>query len=58
LIDAAVGEAVAADAAVLFIALPTYYESEGYDRLNIDLTQQQTALIKAVAKAQPKCVWC
>ena len=56
LIDAAVAEAVAADAAVLFIALPTYYESEGYDRLNIDLTQQQTALIKAVAKAQPKCV--
>jgi len=56
LIDAAVAEAVAADAAILFIALPTYIESEGYDRQNIDLTQQQVALIKAVAKAQPNNV--
>lgn len=56
LIDAAVAEAVAADAAILFIALPTYFESEGYDRQNIDLTKQQVALIKAVAKAQPNSV--
>jgi len=56
LIDAAVAEAAAADAAILFIALPSYIESEGYDRQNIDLTQQQVALIKAVAKAQPNSV--
>ncbi|HOO58739.1 MAG TPA: glycoside hydrolase family 3 C-terminal domain-containing protein, partial [Anaerolineaceae bacterium] len=55
LIDAAVAEAAAADAAILFIALPTYIESEGYDRQNIDLTQQ-VALIKAVANAQPNSV--
>ena len=36
--------------------MPTYIESEGYDRQNIDLTQQQVALIKAVAKAQPNNV--
>jgi len=56
LIDEAVAESAAADAAILFIALPTYIESEGYDRQNIDLTQQQVALIKAVSKAQPQCV--
>ncbi|MBP6068628.1 MAG: glycoside hydrolase family 3 C-terminal domain-containing protein [Anaerolineaceae bacterium] len=56
LIDDAVAEAAAADAAILFIVLPSYIESEGYDRQNIDLTQQQVALIKAVAKAQPNSV--
>jgi len=56
LIDAAVKAAAEADAAILFIALPTNAESEGYDRENIDLTKQQIALIKAVAKAQPQCV--
>jgi beta-glucosidase len=55
-IDSAVGLAKEADVAVLYIALPTYKESEGYDRTDLDLTEQQVALIKAVAKVQPKTV--
>jgi beta-glucosidase len=42
--------------AVLYIALPTFKESEGYDRTDLDLTDQQIALIKAVVKIQPKTV--
>ena len=56
LIDKAVDLSKDADVAVLYIALPTYKESEGYDRKDLDLTQQQIALIKAVAKVQPKTV--
>ncbi len=56
LIDEAVGLARAADVAVLYIALPAFKESEGYDRTDLDLTGQQVALIKAVAKVQPKTV--
>jgi len=56
LIDNAVGFAKEADVAVLYIALPTYKESEGYDRKDLDLTDQQVALIKAVANVQPKTV--
>jgi beta-glucosidase len=56
LIDEAVTLARSADVAVLYIALPAFKESEGYDRKDLDLTDQQIALIKAVAKAQPKTV--
>ncbi|MEW5869928.1 MAG: glycoside hydrolase family 3 C-terminal domain-containing protein [Chloroflexota bacterium] len=56
LIDQAVSLAQPADAAILYIALPTFKESEGYDRADIDLTEQQVALIQAVAKAQPNTV--
>jgi len=56
LIDDAVGLAKEAEVAVLYIALPTYKESEGYDRVDLDLTDQQIALIKAVAKVQPNTV--
>jgi beta-glucosidase len=56
LIDQAVINAQAADAAVLFIALPGFKESEGYDRTDLELTKQQIALIQAVAKAQPRTV--
>jgi len=56
LIDQAVSLAQDADVAVLYIALPTFKESEGYDRTDLDLTQQQIALIKAVAKVQPQTV--
>jgi beta-glucosidase len=41
---------------VLYIALPTFKESEGYDRPDLDLTGQQIALIKAVANVQPNTV--
>jgi beta-glucosidase len=56
LIDQAVSLASTADVAVLYISLPTALESEGYDRPDIDLPQSQVALIKAVAKAQPKTI--
>jgi beta-glucosidase len=56
LIDQAVTMAQSADVALLYIALPTFKESEGYDRQDLDLTEQQIALIKAVSKVQPKTV--
>ncbi|HEX9019106.1 MAG TPA: glycoside hydrolase family 3 C-terminal domain-containing protein [Anaerolineaceae bacterium] len=56
LITRAVEVAQTADIAVLYIALPDYKESEGYDRADLDLTPQQVALIKAVAKVQPRTV--
>jgi len=56
LIDQAVGLAQSADVAILYIALPSFKESEGYDRADLDLTDQQIALIKAVSKVQPKTV--
>lgn len=56
LIDEAVQIAQAADVAILYIALPSFKESEGYDRKDLDLTGQQVALIKAVSQVQPKTV--
>ena len=56
LIDEAVAIADQSEVVLLYIALPSYKESEGYDRSDIDLTEQQIALIKAVAAAQPKTV--
>lgn len=56
LIDEAVALAREAEVALLYIGLPTYKESESYDRPDIDLTEQQVALIKAVAAVQPKTV--
>jgi beta-glucosidase len=56
LIDQAVTTAQSADVAVLYIALPSFKESEGYDRQDLDLTQQQIALIKAVSSVQPNTV--
>ena len=56
LIDEAVGAAQSADTAVLFLALPASKESEGYDREDLELTLQQTALINAVSAVQPNIV--
>ncbi len=56
LIDDAVAQAQDAQVAILYIALPTYKESEGYDRVDLDLTNQQIALIKAVTQVQPNTV--
>jgi beta-glucosidase len=56
MIDEAVGLAQAAEVAILHIALPSYKESEGYDRADLGLTEQQVALIKAVSAVQPNCV--
>ncbi|MEA4811224.1 MAG: glycoside hydrolase family 3 C-terminal domain-containing protein [Anaerolineaceae bacterium] len=56
LIENAIAAARASEAALLFIGLPSYIEAEGYDRSSLHLTKQQIALIKAVAKAQPKTI--
>ncbi|HEY88167.1 MAG TPA: glycosyl hydrolase [Thermoflexia bacterium] len=56
LIDEAVSCAQEAEVALLYIALPSYIESEGYDRQNMRLTAQQEALIQAVAAVQPQTV--
>lgn len=56
MIDQAVTLAKTADVALLYIALPSFKESEGYDRQDLDLTEQQVALIQAVSKVQPKTV--
>ncbi len=56
MIDQAVTLAQSADVAVLYMALPTFKESEGYDRRDLDLTDQQVALIEAVANVQPNTV--
>jgi beta-glucosidase len=56
MIDQAVGLATDADVAILYIALPTFIESEGYDRKDLNLTRQQVALIQSVAAVQPNTV--
>lgn len=56
LIEDAVQKAKEAEVAVLFIALPSYKESEGYDRSDLDLTDQQVRLIQAVSATQPNTV--
>lgn len=56
MIDQAVGLAQSADVAILYISLPSYKESEGYDRTDLNLTTQQSALIMSVSKVQPNTV--
>jgi len=56
MIDRAVSLAKSADVALLYIALPSFKESEGYDRTDLDLTDQQVALIKAVSAIQHNTV--
>ena len=56
LIDEAVATARTADVALIYIALPTSKESEGYDRTDLDLTAPQVALIRAVTAVQPNTV--
>ncbi|MFN2154777.1 MAG: glycoside hydrolase family 3 protein, partial [Anaerolineae bacterium] len=56
LIDQAVVIAREADVALLYVELPAFKESEGYDRADMDLTEQEVALIQAVSAVQPKTV--
>ncbi|MBN1564564.1 MAG: glycoside hydrolase family 3 C-terminal domain-containing protein [Anaerolineae bacterium] len=56
LIDDAVKVAAAAEIALLYMGLPDWKETEGLDRPDTDLTEQQIALIKAVAAQAPKTV--
>ena len=55
-LQAAVDAAKAADAAVVFAGLPDSFESEGYDRENMDMPSCQNKLIAAVAAVNPNTV--
>lgn len=58
--DALTAEAVAAaaqaDAAVIFAGLPNAFETEGCDREDLCMPENQNALIRAVAAANPNTV--
>lgn len=56
LIERAVSLARGSDAVIVMAGLSDTYESEGYDRPNMDLPGGQEALIRAVAAANPKTV--
>lgn len=56
LIDEAVAAARTADVAVVFLGLPSSYESEGFDRTHLDLPPVQLELLDAVRAANPRTV--
>jgi beta-glucosidase len=56
LIEEAVHIAKDADMALLYIALPENFESEGYDRPQLDLTPHQVNLIKSISAVQAKTI--
>jgi beta-glucosidase len=43
-----------ADAVIALVGLPNSYESEGYDRPHMRLPQNQLAMVKALASANPR----
>jgi beta-glucosidase len=55
-IGRAVDLARQADAAVIFAGMPTYFETEGDDRPDLELPGQQTELIRAVAAVNKKTI--
>ncbi|MBO4336919.1 MAG: glycoside hydrolase family 3 C-terminal domain-containing protein, partial [Lachnospiraceae bacterium] len=56
LITKAVNAAKKSDVAVVFAGLPDAFESEGYDRRNIQLPENQNLLIAELLKVQPNVV--
>lgn len=56
LIDEAFMAASAAEVAILFIAPPSQTDTEGVDRLDLEINHQHVALIKAVTAAQPNSI--
>ena len=52
----AVAAASTAEVAVVFLGLPDFEESEGYDRTHINLPAAQLELLKAVVAANPNTV--
>jgi beta-glucosidase len=44
------------DVVIVFAGLPDEYESEGFDRVNIDLPHEHNALIEQIAKVNPNIV--
>jgi beta-glucosidase len=55
-LERAAAVAAQADAAVVCVGLPDRYESEGYDRPDMELTGDQVALIKRVAAANKRTI--
>ncbi len=56
LVAEAVAAAAAADVVVLFLGLPAERESEGFDRPDLELPDDQLALLDAVVEANPRVV--
>lgn len=56
LVKEAIDAAKNADVAVIFSGLPDAFETEGADRENLDLPENQNELIKEIAKANPNTV--
>jgi beta-glucosidase len=56
LTPAAVVAAAKSDVALVFVGLSDYFESETFDRKDLELPKGQAALIEAVAKANPNTV--
>lgn len=56
LVAEAVEAAKAAEVAVIFAGLPDMFESEGYDRVHMQMPISQNHLIEEVAKVQPNVV--
>ena len=54
--DDAAAIAASADVAVVFLGLTEREESEGFDRSNIDLPEQQLHVLRAVVAVQPRTV--
>ncbi|MFT4296229.1 MAG: glycoside hydrolase family 3 C-terminal domain-containing protein [Micropruina sp.] len=52
----AAAAAAGADVAVVFIGLPDLDESEGFDRVHLDLPADQLAVLAAVARRNPRVV--
>jgi beta-glucosidase len=55
-IDRAAELAAKSDVAIVIVGLPKYYESEGYDRPDMNLPGQQDELVKRVLAANPKTI--
>ena len=55
-IELAVQAAKGADAAVVFVGLPSTYEVEGRDRAHMRMPSQMNALVGAVAEANPRTI--
>ena len=56
LITKAVNAAKKSDVAVIFAGLPDLFESEGYDRENMKMPENQNLLISEILKVQPNVV--
>ena len=54
LLDEAAAVAASADVALVFAGLPDEYESEGYDRTDMEMPEGHVRLIEAVAAANPR----